>query len=253
MWNGNGQSSAPIVQVKDVVKRFHVGDGDVTILKGISLDILPGEFVAIVGPSGNGKSTLLNMITGIDHPSEGQVIVTGQSVHTMTENELAVWRGEHLGIIFQFFQLLPALSLVKNVMLPMDLVKKTPRRERQARAMALLDTVGLADQAHKLPSQVSGGQQQRAAIARALANDPPLLVADEPTGNLDSTTAEDVFQLFLKLVAAGKTMVMVTHSRTLAARGSRVIEIRDGLISSDSGRVAVSSVQYSVSSRSVGQ
>ncbi|MBP6788133.1 MAG: ABC transporter ATP-binding protein, partial [Candidatus Promineofilum sp.] len=233
MWNGNGHSS-PIVQVKDVIKRFHVGDGDVTILKGISLDIVPGEFVAIVGPSGNGKSTLLNMITGIDHPSEGQVIVTGQSVHTMTENELAIWRGEHLGIIFQFFQLLPALSLVKNVMLPMDLVKKLPRRERQARAMALLDTVGLADQAHKLPSQVSGGQQQRAAIARALANDPPLLVADEPTGNLDSTTAEDVFQLFLKLVAAGKTMVMVTHSRTLAARGSRVVEIRDGLIASDS-------------------
>ncbi|MBK7218813.1 MAG: ABC transporter ATP-binding protein [Candidatus Promineofilum sp.] len=246
MWNGNGQSSSPIVQVKDVVKRFHVGDGDVTILKGISLDIMPGEFVAIVGPSGNGKSTLLNMMTGIDHPSEGQVIVTGQSVHTMSENELAVWRGEHLGIIFQFFQLLPALSLVKNVMLPMDLVKKTPRRERQARAMALLDTVGLADQAHKLPSQVSGGQQQRAAIARALANDPPLLVADEPTGNLDSTTAEDVFQLFLKLVAAGKTMVMVTHSRTLAARGSRVIEIRDGLIASDSCQsVNISSVSFS--------
>ena len=164
MWNGNGQSSSPIVQVKDVVKRFHVGDGDVTILKGISLDIMPGEFVAIVGPSGNGKSTLLNMMTGIDHPSEGQVIVTGQSVHTMSENELAVWRGEHLGIIFQFFQLLPALSLLKNVMLPMDLVKKTPRRERQARAMALLDTVGLADQAHKLPSQVSGGQQQLSLI-----------------------------------------------------------------------------------------
>ena len=239
MWNGNGQSSSPIVQVRDVVKRFHVGDGDVTILKGISLDIMPGEFVAIVGPSGNGKSTLLNMMTGIDHPSEGQVIVTGQSVHTMSENELAVWRGEHLGIIFQFFQLLPALSLLKNVMLPMDLVKKTPRRERQARAMALLETVGLADQAHKLPSQVSGGQQQRAAIARALANDPPLLVADEPTGNLDSTTAEDVFQLFLKLVAAGKTMVMVTHSRTLAARGSRVIEIRDGLIASDSCQLSV--------------
>jgi putative ABC transport system ATP-binding protein len=235
MWNGNGHS-APIVQVKDVIKRFPVGDGEVTILNGISLDIMPGEFVAIVGPSGNGKSTLLNMMTGIDHPSEGQVIVTGQSVHAMSENELAVWRGEHLGIIFQFFQLLPALSLVKNVMLPMDLVKKLPRRERPARAMALLDTVGLADQAHKLPSQVSGGQQQRAAIARALANDPPLLVADEPTGNLDSTTAEDVFQLFLKLVAAGKTMVMVTHSRTLAARGSRVIEIRDGLISSDSGQ-----------------
>jgi len=245
MWNGNGQLW-PIVQVKDVFKHFPVGDGQVTVLKGVSLDIMPGEFVAIVGPSGNGKSTLLNMMTGIDHPSEGQVIVTGQSVHTMSENELAVWRGEHLGIIFQFFQLLPALSLLKNVMLPMDLVKKTPRRDRQARAMALLDMVGLADQAHKLPSQVSGGQQQRAAIARALANDPPLLVADEPTGNLDSTTAEDVFQLFLKLVAGGKTMVMVTHSRTLAARGSRVVEIRDGLIASDSGRVAVVSSQLPV-------
>ena len=235
MDNANGRS-APIVSVRDVYKRFPAGETEVTILKGVSLDIYPAEFVAIVGPSGNGKSTLLNMITGIDHPSEGQVIVTGQSVHAMSENELAVWRGERLGIIFQFFQLLPALSLVKNVMLPMDLVKKLPRRERHERAMTLLDTVGLADQAHKLPSQVSGGQQQRAAIARALANDPPLLVADEPTGNLDSTTAEDVFQLFLKLVAAGKTMVMVTHSRTLAARGSRVVEIRDGLIASDSGQ-----------------
>ncbi len=232
MTRENGRP-APIVQVRDVIKRFVVGESEVTILKGISFAIMPGEFVAIVGPSGNGKSTLLNMITGIDHPSEGQVIVTGQSVHTMSENELAVWRGEHLGIIFQFFQLLPALSLVKNVMLPMDLVKKVPRRERAERAMALLERVGLADQAHKLPSQVSGGQQQRAAIARALANDPPLLVADEPTGNLDSTTSEDVFQLFLDLVAGGKTMVMVTHSRTLAARGSRVIEVRDGLIASD--------------------
>lgn len=232
MKNGsvNGQ---PIVQIKNVIKRFPVGESEVTILRGVSLSVEPGEFVTIVGPSGNGKSTLLNMITGIDHPSEGEVIVTGQSVHLMTENELAVWRGEHLGIIFQFFQLLPALSLVKNVMLPMDLVKKVPRKERQVRAMELLDIVGLADQAHKLPSQVSGGQQQRAAIARALANDPPLLVADEPTGNLDSSTSEDVFQLFLKLVAHGKTMIMVTHSRSLAARGSRIIEVRDGLIASD--------------------
>jgi putative ABC transport system ATP-binding protein len=228
------QKSQPIVQIRDVVKRFSVGESELTILKGISLNIDPGEFVAIVGPSGNGKSTLLNMMTGIDHPSEGEVIVTGQSVHTMTENELAVWRGEHLGIIFQFFQLLPALSLMKNVMLPMDLVKKVPRKERQERAMGLLDIVSLADQAHKLPSQVSGGQQQRAAIARALANDPPLLVADEPTGNLDSATSEDVFQLFLALVSQGKTMVMVTHSRSLAARGSRIVEIRDGLIASDS-------------------
>ncbi len=233
MDNANGRP-APIVCVRDVTKRFPAGESEVTVLKGVSLNIYPGEFVAIVGPSGNGKSTLLNMITGIDHPSEGQVIVTGESVHTMSENELAIWRGEHLGIIFQFFQLLPALSLLKNVMLPMDLVKKLPRRDRVERATALLDLVGLADQAHKLPSQVSGGQQQRAAIARALANDPPLLVADEPTGNLDSTTAENVFQLFLKLVADGKTLVMVTHSRTLAARGSRVVEIRDGVIASDS-------------------
>jgi putative ABC transport system ATP-binding protein len=222
-----------IVKVRDVIKRFPIGDGEVTVLKGISLDIAPGEFVALVGPSGNGKSTLLNMITGIDHPSEGEVIVTGQSVHAMNENELSVWRGEHLGIIFQFFQLLPALSLVKNVMLPMDLVKKVPRRERHELAMNLLDMVGLADQAHQLPSQVSGGQQQRAAIARALANDPPLLVADEPTGNLDSTTSEDIFQLFLGLVARGKTMIMVTHSLDLAVRGSRVVEIRDGRITND--------------------
>ena len=252
MSNANGHHT-PVVCVRDVYKRFPAGESEVTILKGVSLDIYPGEFVAIVGPSGNGKSTLLNMITGIDHPSEGQVIVTGQSVHTMSENELAVWRGAHLGIIFQFFQLLPALSLLKNVMLPMDLVNQRPRRERAERAMALLDMVGLADQAHKLPSQVSGGQQQRAAIARALANDPPLLVADEPTGNLDSTTAEEVFQLFLRLVAGGKTMVMVTHSRSLAARGSRVIEIRDGRIASDSGREAVERGQLSVISGTVVQ
>ncbi len=232
MASTNGRPQA-IVEVRNVVKRFPVGDGEITILKGVSLQIAPGEFVALVGPSGNGKSTLLNMITGIDHPSEGEVVVTGQSVHTMSENELAVWRGEHLGIIFQFFQLLPALSVVKNVMLPMDLVKKVPKKERLDRAMSLLEMVGLADQAHKLPSQVSGGQQQRAAIARALANDPPLLVADEPTGNLDSATSEDVFQLFLGLVAQGKTMVMVTHSLDLAVRGSRVIEIRDGRITND--------------------
>jgi putative ABC transport system ATP-binding protein len=233
MMGTNGQQQQSIVQVRNVVKRFPVGDGEVTVLKGISLDIAPGEFVSLVGPSGNGKSTLLNMITGIDHPSEGEVIVTGQSVHKMSENELAVWRGAHLGIIFQFFQLLPALSLVKNVMLPMDLVKQVPKRERPERAMALLDMVGLADQAHKLPSQVSGGQQQRAAIARALANDPPLIVADEPTGNLDSTTAEDVFQLFKSLIAKGRTMIMVTHSLDLAVRGSRVVEIRDGRITND--------------------
>ena len=229
---------SPIIQVQSVVKRFPVGDGEITVLKNITFDVQPGEFVTIVGPSGNGKSTLLNMITGIDHPSEGAVIVTGQAIHTLTENELAVWRGAYVGVIFQFFQLLPALSLLKNIILPMDFIKKLPPKERRARAYYLLETVGLADQAQKLPSQVSGGQQQRAAIARALANDPPLLVADEPTGNLDSETSEDVFQLFAKLAAQGKSLVMVTHSRSMAARTPRVIEIRDGRIFSDQYSVA---------------
>ena len=225
--------SAPVVDVRHVVKRFAVGDEQITVLKDISFQVFAGEFVSIVGPSGNGKSTLLNMITGIDHPSEGEVIVTGQPVHTMSENELARWRGRHVGIIFQFFQMLPALSLVQNVVLPMDFVGDLSRKEKHGRAMHLLDMVGLADQAHKLPSMVSGGQQQRAAIARAIANDPPLIVADEPTGNLDSRTENSVFDIFEALIQQGKTMLMVTHSRSLAQRIPRMIEIRDGHISRD--------------------
>ncbi|MBK8432148.1 MAG: ABC transporter ATP-binding protein [Chloroflexi bacterium] len=228
--------SPAIVQIKNVVKRFPVGETEITVLRGVSFEAHAGEFACIVGPSGNGKSTLLNMITGIDHPTEGEVIVTGQAVHTMSENELAKWRGQHVGIIFQFFQMLPALSLLQNVILPMDFVKKLTPKQRHERAMHLLETVSLADQAHKLPSMVSGGQQQRAAIARALANDPPLLVADEPTGNLDSHTEGEVFALFERLVSEGKTLLMVTHSRSLAARIPRMIEIRDGLISQDTGR-----------------
>jgi putative ABC transport system ATP-binding protein len=232
----NGQSALPdnaIIDVRHVIKRFPVGDDEITVLRDISFSVQPGEFVSIVGPSGNGKSTLLNMITGIDHPSEGEVIVTGEPVHTMSENQLASWRGVHMGIIFQFFQLLPALNLLQNVVLPMDFVKTLTPKQRRERALHLLDIVGLADQAKKLPAQVSGGQQQRAAIARALANDPPLLVADEPTGNLDTKTSEDVFQLFSDQIDQGKTMLMVTHSRSLAARLPRTIEIRDGLIFKD--------------------
>jgi putative ABC transport system ATP-binding protein len=227
--NGNGN----IVETIEVVKSFPVGDGEITILKGISFEVKRGEFVSIVGPSGNGKSTLLNMITGIDRPTDGAVVVTGREVHRMSENQLASWRGENVGIIFQFFQMLPALSLLQNIILPMDFANKYTPKERRQRAMDLLERVGLADQANKLPSMVSGGQQQRAAIARALANDPPLLVADEPTGNLDSRTAGDVFDLFSDLVEQGKTMLMVTHDKELARRVPRVLEIIDGKITRD--------------------
>jgi putative ABC transport system ATP-binding protein len=226
----NGKS---VVQVIDVVKSFPLGGGKITILKGISFEVGQGEFVSIVGPSGNGKSTLLNMITGIDRPTGGQVIVTGRQVHKMSENQLAAWRGERVGIVFQFFQMLPSLSLLQNIILPMDFTRKYSPRQRRERAMFLLETVSLADQANKLPGMVSGGQQQRAAIARALANDPDLLIADEPTGNLDTRTAGDIFDLFSELVVQGKTLLMVTHDKELARRVPRVVEIIDGKITRD--------------------
>lgn len=217
-----------MIELSEVVKRYAVGSSEVEILKHVSLQVWPGEFVAIVGPSGSGKSTLLNMITGIDRPSGGEVVVLGERVHKLSENKLARWRGQHVGIVFQFYQLLPALSLLKNVILPMDLASKYRPRERRERAHYLLDLVGIADQADKLPSMVSGGQQQRAAIARALANDPPLVVADEPTGNLDQATAHSIFDLFHRFVADGKTMVVVTHDRELACSAPRVIELANG-------------------------
>ena len=223
----------PIVEIKNVMKRFSEGDTEIMVLKEISFQVREREFVSIVGPSGSGKSTLLNMITGIDHPSHGEVVVLGHPVHEMSENALAHWRGQNVGIVFQFFQMLPALTLLKNVVLPMDLAGKYRSRERRQRAMYLLDMVGLADQAHKLPSMVSGGQQQRAAIARALANDPPLLVADEPTGNLDTASAQRVFDLFNKLVAEGKTLLVVTHDQELVHQVPRQIEILDGRIAHD--------------------
>ena len=228
------QHAHKIVEVIDVHKAYEVGDGQVPVLKGLSLAVEPGEFLAITGPSGNGKSTLLNMITGIDRPTSGDVLVNGSQVDAMSENQLATWRGENIGIIFQFFQLLPALSLEQNVQMPMEFAGKYTRKERRERAGYLLDLVGLGDQAHKLPGMVSGGQQQRAAIARSLANDPPLLVADEPTGNLDSKTAETIFALFQELVDQGKTLLMVTHDVNLVKRIPRIVEIRDGFIYCDS-------------------
>ena len=220
----------PLVSLHNVMKTFATAAGSFQALRGVSLHIEPGEFVAITGRSGSGKSTLINMLTGIDRPTSGEVHVCGAALHELDENGLAIWRGRNLGIIFQFFQLLPTLSVLDNVMLPMDFANAYPPRARPQRAMDLLNLVDLAEHAHKLPASLSGGQQQRAAIARALANDPPLLVADEPTGNLDSTTAESVFGLFERLVAEGKTILMVTHDETLARRTGRHIVLLDGRI-----------------------
>lgn len=222
-----------LIELKRVDKAYRQAGGPQTVLHDINLTIAAGEFVAIVGPSGNGKSTLLNLITGIDHPTRGEVIVNGTALQTLNNEQLARWRGRNLGIVFQFFQLLPTLSLLQNVVLPMDFLGDRPRRQRQERALQLLARVGLANAAHRLPSEVSGGQQQRAAIARALANDPPLIVADEPTGNLDAATADAVFDLFVHLRDQGKTLVMVTHNESLADGASRKLEIRSGRIHAD--------------------
>lgn len=219
-----------LVHVDNVIKNFQGPAGAIHVLKGVNLLVNKGEFVGMRGPSGSGKSTLINMITGIDRPTDGSVRVAGQPIEKMSENELARFRGKHIGVIFQFFQLLPTLTVVENVMLPMDFCRIWNPKERPERAMSLLDQMGLADQAHKLPNTLSGGQQQRAAIARSLANDPPLLVADEPTGNLDSKTADKVFSLFEELVTGGKTFIMVTHDKDLAKRMPRLVEVFDGVL-----------------------
>jgi putative ABC transport system ATP-binding protein len=228
------------IDLQDVTKAYEMGAGNVTVLDDISLRVQPGEFVSVVGPSGSGKSTLLNVITGIDRPTAGRVYVDGKAVHELGENGLARWRGRNVGIIFQFFQLLPALTILENVMLPMELCRAYSRRKRRARGVHLLERVGIAAHAHKLPRTLSGGQQQRAAIARAMANDPSLIVGDEPTGNLDSASAAGVFSLFGELAARGKTLVIVTHDRCLSAQAERVIHLRDGRLyrDEDNGRHA---------------
>jgi putative ABC transport system ATP-binding protein len=223
----------PIVLCHDVVKVFKTAAGEATVLKGINASIQHGEFVSVVGRSGSGKSTLVNMITGIDHPSSGVVRVGGTELHRLNEGQVAVWRGKTMGIVFQFFQLLPMLTLVENIMLPMDFCSLYAPAEREERAMRLLKRVGLEEMAHKLPGAVSGGQQQSAAVARALANDPPIILADEPTGNLDSRTAEEVIQLFEELVDHGKTILMVTHDPVLAKRTNRTLIISDGELVSE--------------------
>ena len=220
----------PIVDLRNVYKSYKTAVGDYPALKDVNLQIQAGEFVSIIGKSGSGKSTLLNMITGIDHPTNGEVFINGTAVHKMGEDKMARWRGNNLGIVFQFFQLLPVISVLENIMLPMDFCRTYPVGERRDRAMKLLELVELTEHAHKLPTALSGGQQQRVAIARALANDPPLIIADEPTGNLDSRTAESIFALFNNLVAQGKTIIIVTHDSGLAKRTHRTALIADGEI-----------------------
>ena len=237
----NGAGERTLIELSAVTKAYPAAAGPVPVLNGIDLRVTPGEFVAVVGKSGSGKSTLLNLLTGIDTPTGGEVFVADTPVHALSQEELAVWRGRNVGIVFQFFQLLPTLTVAENVVLPMDFARVYAPRERRTRALALLEKVGIADQADKLPASLSGGQQQRAAIARALANNPPLLVADEPTGNLDSHTSDAVLGLFAGLAQEGKTVIMVTHERDISRYASRTVLLADGRVAADNGGVAATS------------
>ena len=229
---GHNRHNGPehLIDLRTVVKTYHSTAGQFTALKSVDLQIGGGEFVAIVGKSGSGKTTLINMLTGIDRPTSGEVIIAGTPIHLLDEGSLATWRGANLGVVFQFFQLLPTLTVLENVRLPMDFCNLYTPAERSERALRLLEMVDIQEHAHQLPSQLSGGQQQSAAIARALANDPRIIVTDEPTGNLDSRAAEAVFSLLERLAEEGKTVIMVTHDDDLAARAWRKIVIRDGEI-----------------------
>ena len=224
-------TTTPLVRLKHVVKTYETGAGAFTALKGITADFHRGEFVTVIGKSGAGKSTLVNMITGVDRLTEGSIWIQGTSVHNLGENERALWRGKTLGVIYQSFELLPQLSLIDNVLMPIDMCGLYRPQESYRRAVDLLTRVGLKDHRHKIPSRISGGQKQRVAIARALANDPDLIVADEPTGSLDSATAEGIFTLFQELVDQGKTILMVTHDQTLARRSTRSLQLVDGRLS----------------------
>ena len=219
-----------LIDMHGVTKAYETSAGPFIALKNIDLQIKSGEFTAIIGKSGSGKSTMLNMLTGIDRPTSGEVEINGTSLTTLTEDRIAIWRGRNIGVVFQFFQLMPTLTVIENVMMPMDFCNIYAPRERRKHALALLEQVGVADQADKFPAKLSGGQQQRVAIARALANDPPILVADEPTGNLDSHTAADILKLFQNLTEKGKTVIIVTHEKDVTPLVSRVITLADGEI-----------------------
>jgi putative ABC transport system ATP-binding protein len=220
----------PLIELEGVTKVYKTGKLEYPALRGIDLTIADGDIVAIVGPSGSGKSTIMNMITGIDRPTAGSVAVGGERIDQMSEEELAVWRGRHVGVVFQFFQLLPTLTALENAMLPLDFARQGSKRERHERALHNLELVGLTDFADRLPSEMSGGQQQRVAIARALASYPTLVIGDEPTGNLDTKTAAEMFELLRRVCDEGATVLYVTHDLELAARANRTITIRDGLV-----------------------
>ncbi|MHC1682990.1 MAG: ABC transporter ATP-binding protein [Clostridiaceae bacterium] len=222
-----------VLLLEKVKKSYHIGEQEYMALKSIELKINKGEFVSFVGKSGSGKSTLLNLLGGIDRPTEGRILINNEDINSFNESKLSKFRGRNIGFVFQFFQLMPTLTVLENVIMPMDFMKKIPSSKRKERAEQLLEKVGVIDQAKKFPSTLSGGQQQRVAIARALANDPKIILADEPTGNLDSQTTEDIFNLLNTLAREGKNIIMVTHNEEIAERCSRVIRIRDGLIVED--------------------
>lgn len=221
------------IKFKQVSKWYETTAGRFNALQNIDLQIAQGEFTAIVGASGSGKSTLLNMLTGIDHPSSGSVTINHTEIHDLDESKLALWRGKNIGIVFQFFQLIPTLTILENILLAMEFVNLTPKNQRRIQADSLLQQLGIAAHAHKLPAALSGGEQQRAAIARALANNPPILVADEPTGNLDSQTSKVIQQLFKDLANNGKTVVVVTHEQSSINQFDRIITLQDGQIVED--------------------
>jgi len=222
-----------LIELKGINKTYKTDSQDFYALRDINLKIEKGNFIAVAGKSGSGKSTLMNLVAGIDKPTAGEVIIRNLYVHRLGESEMARWRGINIGVVFQFFQLLPTLTVIENVMLPMDFCRTFPRTEARERALDLLDQVGIKDQAHKFPSALSGGQQQRAAIARAMANDPAILVADEPTGNLDTQTSLSVMALLCELARSGKTILMVTHEKDLSGYADRIITLSDGKIFSD--------------------
>lgn len=222
-----------VLRIENVVKEYKIGEKGFFALKGINLTVIKGEFLAIVGKSGSGKSTLLNLLGGIDKPTTGKIIINENEISNMGENRLSRFRGENIGFVFQFFQLMPTLTILENVIMPMDFSRKIPANKRKERALMLLSKVGVSDHAHKFPASLSGGEQQRVAIARSMSNDPKIILADEPTGNLDSQTADDIFSLLENLTKEGKNVIMVTHNGELAEKCGRIIRIRDGLIIED--------------------